>query len=174
MNSTELEIKCLEKMAIALDEKCSQNKKDIAIIFELIKDIKDSKDIKDIKDSKDIKDTIIEMSDEIHDEPITEEKIEKIESDMIDTTMDRRIAYHKEQSTYKEPELDTVSTITPLHTLTNSEREALEKKIFYDAVFNVETILDIKRSDPDFRRKVCEESDRLLTVWNEQHKSKNL
>jgi len=167
MNSTELEIECLKKMVISLDEKCSQNKKDIVTIFSLIEDIKSKSDIgkKYIDDT-----TIIEISED--DAKLPVERLEEIESDMIDTTMDRRIDYHKEHNTYVEP-ISTISTITPLHTLTNSEREALEKKIFYDAVFNVENLLDCKRSDPDYRNKVCEESDRLLIVWNEQHKSKN-
>jgi hypothetical protein len=165
MNSTELEIECLKKMAIALDEKCSQNKKDIATIFDIIADItNNTNNTNEIKENNIVEDTVIEMLDES-----TTERIEAIEDSMTDTTMDRRIAYHKENNTYKEPE---VPTINPLHTLTNSDREALEKKIFYDAIFNVETLLGVKRSDPDFKTKVCEESDRLLAAWNEEHKSK--
>lgn len=156
--SQTLEIECLVKMAIKLDEKCTQNKKDIATIFDLIADIKNC--------AKD-KEAVIEMP--LYDEKPTEERIEVIEDSMVDSTIDRRISYHKENNTYKEPDFPT---ITPLHTLTNADREALEKKIFYDAIFNVETLLGVQRSDPDFRSKVCEESDRLLNVWNEEHKSK--
>jgi hypothetical protein len=172
MNSTELEIECLKKMAIALDEKCSQNKKDIATIFDLIDDIRNKANISDSKAN--ISDSKANISDsKANNEEITlDEKLEAIEDGMTDTTIDRRIAFHKENNTYKEPEEPKISTITPLHTLTNADREALEKKIFYDAIFNVEKLLGIKRDDPDFRNKVCEESDRLLDLWNEQHRTK--
>ena len=164
----ELEIECLKKMAIALDQKCSQNKKDIATIFDLIEDIRNKADSK-------VNISITEatlVSEENNEEMTPDEKLEVIEDSMTDTTIDRRIAFHKENNTYKEPEEPKISTITPLHTLTNADREALEKKIFYDAIFNVEKLLGIKRDDPDFRNKVCEESDRLLDLWNEQHKTK--
>lgn len=152
-------------MTVSLAEKCEQNRKDIDKLFNIV-----NKLVKDILGDNKPVDTIIEIEEEIP----PNERLGYIENSMVDTTMDRRIDLHKKNNTYREvdPNIPNIPTITPLHTLTHIDREMLERKIFHDAVFNVEMLLGIKRSDSDFKTKVCEESDRLLDIWNEQHKIK--
>jgi hypothetical protein len=96
--------------------------------------------------------------------------------------MERRIEYHKKMGTYQElPQKeesrrkeDEYPKITPLMKLSPSEREQLYKQIFNEAKYNIEILLDIKKDSPDYKEKLFEESNRLLDIWMEKNKTKNI
>lgn len=66
-------------------------------------------------------------------------------------------------------DVDNLPIANALHRLDWKERENLEKNIFKKAIHNVETLLQIKRDDPTFKKHVMEESDRLLEVWKKSY-----
>ncbi len=101
--------------------------------------------------------------------------------------MQRRIEYHKKMGTYQEippedkpPEEnvhkkeDGYPKITPLMKLSPREREQLYKQIFDEAKYNIEVLLDIQNSSSDYKEKLFEESNRLLDIWIEKNKTKNI
>lgn len=67
--------------------------------------------------------------------------------------------------TKDETKDDSTPMLNPLHKLNYKELDELQRNIFKKAVFNVETILQIKRDDENFKDSVKAESDRLLEVW---------
>jgi hypothetical protein len=85
----------------------------------------------------------------------------QIESDML---IKRRIELHKERP----------PVINPLSRLSIDEKDRILKKIFNDAVFNVETIMNIAKTDNRYDEKINEEADRLLNVWLEASKIKSI
>ncbi len=62
-----------------------------------------------------------------------------------------------------------IPKITPLSKLSKKNQDILLKQLFNEAKFNVENLLNIKNSDPEFVTEVCKESDRLLDVWMQKH-----
>lgn len=85
----------------------------------------------------------------------------QVEADML---IKRRIELHKERP----------PVINPLSRLSIDEKNRTLKKIFNDAVFNVETIMNIAKTDNRYDEKVNEEADRLLNVWLEASKIKSI
>ncbi|MGL5935650.1 MAG: hypothetical protein ACRCZI_08495 [Cetobacterium sp.] len=89
----------------------------------------------------------------------------KIDNDVndINETLDKMTI--TDSSIEKGINVDNLPIANALHKLDWNEQEKLQKSIFKKALFNVENILQIGRSDPNFKQEVKEESDRLLNVW---------
>ncbi len=74
-----------------------------------------------------------------------------------------------------------VPTIDPLLTITPSERNALTKQIFKEAVHNVKYLIQgpnnnvgVEETHPEYTRYLYDEADRLLNVWRELRKAKKI
>jgi len=70
----------------------------------------------------------------------------------------------------KSTEEVRIPTITPLSRLNDKEVEELEKSILNQAIYNINEILQIDKSDPSYKTNVLAEADRLLNVWMETNK----
>jgi hypothetical protein len=107
--------------------------------------------------------------------------------------LDRRINYHKEMGTYKEfdeskpnesksdeselkinnpaftdkliSQEKKIPMINALHKFSPQEQNVILKKIFDEASYNIEYIMQIKPNNSLFQKSVMDESDRLLNSW---------
>jgi hypothetical protein len=97
--------------------------------------------------------------------------------DNTDFILKKRIHYHKEQGTYEEPKIaieKKIPTIDPLLTISPEDRDVITKSIFKEAIYNVETLMNISRNDSSFETSLNKEADRLLDVWRELRRAKKI
>ena len=172
------------------------HKKNIEDLLLIIKDLSDScnKNIESInciryildtmsKEQENQKETQEETQEEEEEEE--EEQIPNLEEHIInmdkesERILNRRIELHKSLGTYSpinhenhenhENHKEKPSLITPLSKLSIDTRDTLLRQLFKDAIFNVEKLMNIDKSDSSFKSKVNTEADRLLNVWIESH-----